>query len=165
MLCAVFAIAASLYFGISSANAQQVSINAPLKSGTLILLATQNTNLPSLTNTLKEPITVKIKAEGKWNFGQDVGQDKYGELVDANGNSKYDRNNSAMKFPAFYAATLVALKNNQPVASGKEQTIELLPGETVSFINNDAINGYSDNSGTQTINYSFVSKVVNGCGC
>ena len=42
--------------------------------------------------------------------------------------------------------------------SGKEQTFELEPGESVSFIINDDPNFYENNNGEAIINYSVISS-------
>lgn len=138
------------------AFAASVDINA---SGELTVLSTQEKDLPSLTNKSDKPITVKIQAEGLWNFGPGK---EFGKQVDANGNPRFPGAPNDMQFPSFNAATLVALKNNKPVASGKEQTIKLLPGETVFFTNNDLPTRYGDNTGSQKIKFS-ISPVIIPC--
>lgn len=77
--------------------------------------------------------------------------------MDGDGNTAQTGRNPYMHFPDITPSALVAVKNGQAVASGKEQTIELSPGEFVSFINNDQPGVYGDNSGTQTVKWSIAS--------
>jgi hypothetical protein len=148
------------------------SINVSSPSGALELLATQDKNLPGLTNTSDKPITVEINATGKWSLyrpdiaGQTGDMAKFQALVDGNGytdealkNPKYK-----YKYPTANPAALVAeIKDSQGnvkrVAAGKTQTLELQPNETVSFVANDATSCYLDNHGKLSIAYSIVSKV------
>jgi hypothetical protein len=122
------------------------------------VFANEEVNLPKLTNTLGKSVTLKLQASGQWNFGTDPNP---ANIVDANGSTR-DRDQNGFLFPMLFSgikpSTLVALKNNQVVASGKSQTISLQPGETVSFIMNDQPGIYSDNTGSQILKYSFECK-------
>jgi|LakMenEpi03Aug12_release.lakeMendotaPanAssembly.Ray.scaffolds.fasta_scaffold192664_2 hypothetical protein len=133
-------------------------ITSCLPDGTLTVFANEEVNLPKLTNTLGKSVTLKLQASGQWNFGTDPNP---ANIVDANGSTR-DRDQNGFLFPMLFSgikpSTLVALKNNQVVASGKSQTISLQPGETVSFIMNDQPGIYSDNTGSQILKYSFECK-------
>ena len=133
-------------------------ITSCLPDGTLTVFANEEVNLPKLTNTLGKSVTLKVQASGQWNFGTDPNP---ANIVDANGSTR-DRDQNGFLFPMRFSgikpSTLVALKNNQVVASGKSQTISLQPGETVSFIMNDQPGIYSDNTGSQILKYSFECK-------
>jgi hypothetical protein len=122
------------------------------------VFANEEVNLPKLTNTLGKSVTLKVQASGQWNFGTDPNP---ANIVDANGSTR-DRDQNGFLFPMRFSgikpSTLVALKNNQVVASGKSQTISLQPGETVSFVMNDQPSIYSDNTGSQILKYSFECK-------
>jgi len=150
------------------------SINSSSPSGAIELLASQEVNLPGLANTSDKPITVEIKATGQWSllrpdapnagvweifkaqFDGDGSSD--GKLKEL-GETKY-----TYKYPTANPAALVAeIKdaqgNTKRIVSGKNQTLELQPNETVSFTANDATSGYFDNYGQLSIAYSIVSKV------
>ena len=129
----------------------------PLPTGELIVMANEEQNLPSLTNDSDKKITLKIKAEGSWNYGWSANNEPIANMVDANGNPVDTGRQQYMRFQGITPAALVAVKNDQAVASGKEQTVELNPGETVSFINNDQPWIYFDNSGSQTVKWSILS--------
>lgn len=133
-------------------------ITSCLPDGTLTVFANEEVNLPKLTNTLGKSVTLKLQASGQWNFGTDPNP---ANIVDANGSTR-DRDQNGFLFPMRFSgikpSTLVALKNNQVVASGKSQTISLQPGETVSFVMNDQPGIYSDNTGSQILKYSFECK-------
>ena len=154
--------AGSLKINYSVVAPCPVPTPAPLVSclpdGQLTVFANEEVNLPKLTNTLNKPVTLKVEASGQWNFGTDPNP---ANIVDANGSAR-DRDQNGFLFPMRYAgfkpSTLMALKNNQVVASGKSQTIALQPGETVSFIMNDQPGIYFDNTGSQVLKYSFECK-------
>jgi hypothetical protein len=133
-------------------------ITSCLPDGTLTVFANEEVNLPKLTNTLGKSVTLKLQASGQWNFGTDPNP---ANIVDANGSTR-DRDQNGflfpMRFSGFKPSTLIALKNNQVVASGKSQTISLQAGETVSFIMNDQPGIYRDNTGSQILKYSFECK-------
>ncbi|MFB2922995.1 MULTISPECIES: hypothetical protein [Aerosakkonema] len=128
--------------------------NYELPTGELTVYANEEQNLPSLTNESHIKITLQIQAEGSWNYGDSW---IFANPVDANGNPENSGREPYVRFSHIKPAALVALKNDQAVANGKKQTIELQPGETVSFINNDQQGVYYDNSGTQTVKWSILS--------
>jgi hypothetical protein len=132
---------------------------ASREKGQFVLPAYQTTNLPSLTNGLNNPVSVNIVAEGKWNYGS---QSPFSTLVNANGNPGsagiYQAN---LRFPNVNPAALVTVKNDKVLAFGMQNKLELRPGETVLFINNDVAGNYGDNSGSQTITYSFSNNDKN----
>jgi plastocyanin len=125
-----------------------------IPSGELIVQAAEENNLPSLTNTSNKRLTLKIQAEGMWSYG---GEDAFANQVDANGNVAETGRHPYMRFPDITPAALVAVKNNQAVASGKDQMISLDPGESVFFVNNDQPGVYGDNSGSLTIKWSIAA--------
>ncbi|MEB3177872.1 MAG: hypothetical protein VKL59_02355 [Nostocaceae cyanobacterium] len=132
-------------------------INQQDTSMRLTLLANQETNLPSLTNNLNNPVSVNISATGQWNYGTQI---PFNRLVNANGNpGSAGRFQSSLRFPNISPAVLVTVKNNTVLGSGMQHSFNLLPNETASFINNDAGGNYGDNSGSQTINYSVSSRI------
>ena len=130
-----------------------------LPSGEITVFANEEKNLPKLTNNSDKTIKLKIKAEGKWSYG---GQDTFANQVDGDGNTAQTGRNPYMRFPDITPSALVAVKKGKAVASGKEQTIELSPGEFVSFINNDQPEVYSDNSGSLIIKWSIAGISSNG---
>lgn len=125
-----------------------------LPSGELTVQANEEKNLPSITNTSNKRLTLTIQAEGKWSYG---GKEAFANQVDGNGNVAQTGRNPYMRFPDVTPAALVAVKNNQAVASGKSQMISLEPGESVYFINNDQPGVYDDNSGSLTIKWSIAA--------
>lgn len=125
-----------------------------LPSGEITVFANEEQDLPSLTNDTDKTIALKLQAEGLWTYGDTW---IFAKEVDADGNSENTGRQSFVRFPNIPPAALVALKNDQAVASGKEQTVELKPGESVSLINNDQQGVYADNSGTQTVKWSIAS--------
>ncbi|MEY3866634.1 MAG: hypothetical protein RLZZ338_525 [Cyanobacteriota bacterium] len=125
-----------------------------LPSGEITIFANEEKNLPSLTNNSNKTIKLKIKAEGKWSYG---GQGPFANEVDGDGNTAQTGRNPYMRFPEVTPSALVAVKHGQPVASGKEQTIELSPYEFVAFVNNDQPGVYGDNSGSLTIKWSIAA--------
>ncbi|OCR00368.1 hypothetical protein BCD67_00710 [Oscillatoriales cyanobacterium USR001] len=125
-----------------------------LPSGEFVVFANQEDNLPGLTNESDKKITLKIQAEGLWTYGD---SDIFSKQVDANGNTENPWRQPHLRFPNITPAALVAEKNGQALASGKEQMFELNPGESVSFINNDQPGVYGDNSGSQTVKWSISS--------
>ncbi|MBD2182095.1 Hsp20/alpha crystallin family protein [Planktothrix sp. FACHB-1355] len=125
-----------------------------LPTGELTVYANEEQNLPSLTNESDIKITLQIQAEGDWNYGDSW---IFANPVDANGNPENSGREPYVRFSHIKPAALVALKNDQAVAHGKGQKVELQPGETVSFINNDQQGVYYDNSGTQTVKWSILS--------
>lgn len=130
-----------------------------LPSGEISVFANEENNLPSLTNTTNKTIKLKIQAEGKWSYG---GKDAFANQVDGDGNTEATGRNPYMRFPDITPAALVTVKNSQPVASGKEQIIELSPYESVAFINNDQPGVYGDNSGSLTIKWSIAGISSDG---
>lgn len=130
-----------------------------LPSGEITVFATEEKNLPSLSNNSRQTLKLKIQAEGKWSYG---GQNAFADQVDGDGNKAQTGRNPYMRFPDVTPAALVAVKHGQAVASGKEQTIELSPGESVAFINNDQPGVYGDNTGSLTIKWSIAAISSNG---
>lgn len=125
-----------------------------LPSGEITIFANEEKNLPTLTNNSNKTIKLKIKAEGKWSYG---GQGAFANEVDGDGNTAQTGRDPYMRFPEVTPSALVAVKHGQPVASGKEQTIELSPYEVVAFINNDQPGVYADNSGSLTLKWSIAA--------
>lgn len=148
---------AKINYSVVPACNNQASTSC-LPDGTLTVFANEEVNLPKLTNTLGKSVTLKLQASGQWNFGTDPNP---ANSVDADGSNR-DRDQNGFLYPMRFSgvkpSTLVALKNNQVVASGKSQTISLQPGETVSFVMNDQPGIYSDNTGSQILKYSFECK-------
>ena len=137
---------------------------------TVLSIATDNTNLTGFTNTSDKPLTVSITAEGKWSLlkpdfaTSDPSIIKYKTPVDGDGCVR-DKNDEKFnfKYPKLNTAALVAevkdAKGNlKSSVAGKKQTIELLPGESVSFTINDDPAYFKDNAGQLKIAYSIVPK-------
>ena len=146
------------------------SVNSTTQTGSLDLLSTQFTDLPSLINNSGSAISVTIAATGQWSLVSPATSDstlaKYKTPVDGDG---YPRDQSdekyAFKYPKLNPAALVAeIKdasgNTKSTFSGKQQSFELQPGETVSFIINDDPKWYGNNVGNLTIGYSATAKNV-----
>ncbi len=141
------------------------SISSTVQRGTLELLATQDTNLPGLTNNSGSFITVSIVATGQWSLltpdfaTSDSNLAKYKQLVDGDG---YPSNKDfAWKYPSLNPGALVAEINNAQgnrvsLVSGRQQRFDLRPGETVEFVINDAPEYFANNFGKLTIVYSIV---------
>lgn len=142
----------------SSTTNKSVSVDnntdIALPTGEITVFANEEKNLPILTNESDKTITLKLEAEGLWTYGD---SQIFAKEVDANGNSEKTGREPYVRFPHIVPAALVAVKNDQAVASGKEQKVELKPGETVSFINNDQPGVYGDNHGSQTVKWSIFS--------
>ncbi|MFB2895907.1 hypothetical protein ACE1CI_23605 [Aerosakkonemataceae cyanobacterium BLCC-F50] len=138
----------------SSQQGGEINSDIELPSGELTVEATEEQDLPTLMNESDKTITLKIEAEGKWNYGNSW---IFAKEVDANGNAETSGQEAKMRFSKIKPAALVTVKYDQAIGSGKEQTIQMKPGEVVSFINNDETGYYFDNSGTQTVKWSIVS--------
>jgi hypothetical protein len=146
-------------------------VTTSTKAGALDLLSTQNTDLPGFKNTSDKAVTVKVQAEGKWSLlpqGKQRTDElaKLQPLVDADGYGAAVPDSFSMMYPEFKPGALVAeIKDAQgkkkSVLSGKDQSFELQPGESVSFIINDAPKYYGDNSGSMKLNYSLVTGCSN----
>jgi len=154
---ALFALAVIFLQVTAPAFAAPIGINSSTPSGSLSLPSSQEQDLPGFTNTSGVAVKLEIRAEGQWNLTRN--NTKFHSL-DANGlDSKYDE--GVLRFPQIKIGAVVAeIKDAQgnlkSVISGKQQTFELQPGETVSFIVNDDVKYYSNNTGIAKINYSVV---------
>ena len=146
------------------------SINSAPQTGSLELLSTQVTDLPALVNNSVSTITVAITATGQWtliNFAtSDPTLIKYKTPVDGDGYPR-DKNDEkyAFKYPKLNPAALVgeikdAKGNTKSTVSGKQQSFELQPGDTVSFIINDDPKWYGNNTGKLSIGFSATAKSV-----
>ena len=148
------------------------SINSTPQTGSFELLSTQLKNPPALTNNSGSTVTVAITATGEWallnaNFvTSDPTIIRYKKLVDGDG---LPREKSDEKFPFKYPnlnpAILVgeikdAKGNTKSTVSGKKQSFELQPGDSVSFIINDDPKWYGDNAGKLTLSYSATAKTA-----
>ena len=142
------------------------SVNSSTTAGSFVLPATQDKDLPGFTNTSEKPVTIKIQAEGKLALiasgaKTDSKYDKYKDQVDGNG---YDFKASGfnLNYPEWKPGSLIAeivdaQGNRKSVLGGKDQTFELQPKETVTFIVNDDTAYYGNNSGSLKIDYSIVA--------
>lgn len=148
------------------------SITSVPQTGSFELLSTQLTNPPALTNNSGSTVTVAITATGEWslvnaNFvTSDPNIIRYKKLVDGDGltREKSDEN-FKFKYPNLNPAILVgeikdAKGNTKSTVSGKQQSFELQPGESVSFIINDDPKWYGDNAGKLTLSYTAAAKTV-----
>lgn len=155
----------------SPAFAALTEVTTSTKAGVLDLLSTQDKDLPGFKNTSDKAVTVKVQAEGKWSV---LPQDKkardevakFQPLVSADGYGAAAPDNFALMYPEFKPGALVAeitdaQGKKKSVLSGKDQSFELQPGESVSFIMNDDPKYYNNNSGSMKLNYSLVTGCSN----
>jgi hypothetical protein len=141
------------------------SFNANTQGGSFELLSTQEVPLPALTNVSDHPVEVTITSTGEWSLINFKTSDpklvKYTTLTDGNGYVR-DENDKKYKFkyPHLNPAALVAeIKDSEGNVKssfgGKEQNLELQPGDTLSFIINDDPGYFKNNFGSLTISYSI----------
>jgi hypothetical protein len=116
-------------------------------------------SLANFVNVSGRPITLRIDAQGMWNYGRPA---EYQTAVDANGRPSGPIHNARFKScsgqeipPAALVAFKNGLYNPEVVGFGKELTISLQPGEKVFFIINDEPGLYHDNSGNLTLRWSY----------
>lgn len=146
------------------------SLVSTSQTGSLELLATQLNNPPALANNSGSTVTVSLTATGQWaliNFAtSDPSLAKYKTPVDGNGHVR-DKNDEkfGFKYPNLNPGALVgeikdAKGNTKSTVSGKQQSFELQPGDTISFVINDDPKWYADNTGKLTIAYSVTAKAT-----
>ena len=146
------------------------SLVSTSQTGSLELLATQLNNPPALANNSGSTVTVSLTATGQWaliNFAtSDPSLVKYKTPVDGNGHVR-DKNDEkfGFKYPNLNPGALVgeikdAKGNTKSTVSGKQQSFELQPGDTISFVINDDPKWYADNTGKLTIAYSATAKAT-----
>ncbi len=160
LLSAIVAIA--VIFLPAPALAALTPINADAQNGQLTVLATESKDLPGFTNTLSYPVKVKISAEGQWRAAKPG--EANSDLVDADAGNNVPY--SAWLYPDLKLGTLVgqitdAKGAKKFIKSGKNQEFELQPGDSVSFIFNDGLPYFADNSGSQIIKFSSVANKPN----
>lgn len=139
--------------------------NAP-SVGSLSLPTNKDKGLPGFINTSKKPVTIKLQALNKLALlSPDAKVDqsvlKYKTEVDADGYGSAVEG-TTLKYPEFKLGVLVgeikdAQGKTKSLISGKEQTFELQPSESVTFIVNDDVKSYADNIGTLKLDYSVVA--------
>jgi hypothetical protein len=152
------------------AFAAVTSINSSTAAGSFDLPATQDKDLPGFTNTSGKPVTVKIQAAGTWAFvnqSRQVSPEFEAFKVPFDGDGFKTKagttgTNPKLKYPRLPGGALVATVTNakgelKAEVSGKDQSIELQPGESVKFGFNDETTEYADNAGSLKINYSVVA--------
>ena len=141
------------------------SFNANTQGGSFELLATQEVPLTVLTNVSDHPVEVTITSTGEWSLINFETSDpklvKYTRLTDGNGYVR-DQNdeNYKFKYPHLNPAALIAeikdAKGNvKSSVGGKQQSLELQPGDSLSFIINDDASYFQNNFGKLTITYSI----------
>jgi hypothetical protein len=139
------------------------------QTGSLDLLATEYKNPPGLANTSGEAIKITITATGQWyllkpDFAtNDPDLVKYKTPVDGDGYAR-DQNDQKFnfKYPQLNPGALVGEIKDDPnpkgntksTVSGKQQSFELQPKDTIYFIINDDPKWYDNNAGKLTIGYS-----------
>ncbi|MFB2738303.1 hypothetical protein [Umezakia ovalisporum] len=144
------------------------SINSNSQAGSLELLATELTSPPALLNNSGSTVTITLTATGQWSLINFETSDptliKYKTPVDGDGHPR-DKNDEKykLKYPQSNPGALVAeIKdakgNTKSTVSGKQQSFELQPGETVSFLINDDPKWYGNNAGKLTISYTSTVK-------
>ena len=144
------------------------SIASTSQNGSFELLATELKTPPALANNSGSTVTISLTATGQWSLltskTSDPGMIKYNTPSDGDGYAR-DKNDEkfAFKYPNLNPAALVgeikdANGNTKLVVSGKQQSFELQPGDTVSFIANDDPKWYGNNTGKLTIAYSATTK-------
>jgi hypothetical protein len=148
------------------------SITSVSQSGSFELLSTQLKNPPSLTNNSGSTVTVAITATGEWSLlkadfaTSDPDIIRYKKLVDGDGLPREKRDEKfKFKYPNLNPAILVgeikdAAGNTKSTVSGKQQSFELQPGDSVSFIINDDPKWNDDNAGKLTLGYTVAAKTV-----
>ena len=148
------------------------SIASVPQSGSFELLSTQLTNPPSLTNNSGSTVKVAITATGEWsllnaNFAtSDPDIIRYKKLVDGDGLPREKRDEKfKFKYPNLNPAILVgeikdAAGKTKSTVSGKQQSFELQPGDSISFIINDDPKWYADNAGKLTLSYTAAAQTV-----
>jgi hypothetical protein len=152
------------------AFAAVTSINSSTAAGSFVLPAIQDKDLPGFTNTSDKPVTIKIQATGTWayvNQGRQVSPEfeQYKVPFDGDGfktKAGTTETSAKLKYPKLPGGALVATVTNakgelKAEVSGKDQSIELQPGESVKFGFNDETTEYGDNAGSLKINYSVVA--------
>ena len=158
---ALFALAVIFLPVTAPAFAASISINNATTAASLTLPAKQTTNLPGFTNDSDKPVKLELRVEGKWSLSRTYAKGAYNS-VDGDGSDR-PYTASVIKFPEVKIGAIVAeikdVKGQlKSLISGKEQTFELEPGESVSFIINDDPNFYENNNGEAIINYSVISS-------
>jgi hypothetical protein len=169
-MAALFAMAISLspapaFAALAPITEKSLSATTTLCDtvGYLDLLATQDKDLPGFTNTSTQAVTLKIQSEGDLaliapNIGTNDQDVKYKARVDGEG---YSFNEGfSWKYPEWKPGALIAeIKDakglRKSVIGGKNQTFELQPNETVTFIVNDDPNFYGNNVGALKIKYTI----------
>ena len=148
------------------------SISSTTQTGSFELLSTQLKNPPALTNNSGSTVTVAITATGEWsllnaNFvTSDPNIIRYKKLVDGDGLPREKSDEKfKFKYPNLNPAILVgeikdAAGKTKSTVGGKQQSFELQPLDSVSFIINDDEKWYGDNAGKLTIAYSATAKSV-----
>jgi hypothetical protein len=140
------------------------SFNATTQSGSFELQAIQEVPLTALTNVSNHAVKVEITSTGQWcliNFETpDPKLAKYKRLTDGDGYEP-DKNAESykLKYPHLKPAALVseikdAEGNVKSSFGGKQQSLKLEPGETLSFVMNDDPHYFNNNAGQLTISYS-----------
>lgn len=163
-------LSASIALMPTPAFAALTSVNSSTTAGSFVLPATQDKDLPGFTNTSDKPVTIKIQGEGTWAY---VNQSRkvppqfelYKVPFDGDGfktKAGTTETNAKLKYPNLPGGALVATVTNakgelKAEVSGKDQSIELQPGESVKFGFNDETTEYSDNAGSLKINYSIAA--------
>jgi len=141
------------------------SFNAKAQGGSFELLASRDVPLTALTNVSDHPVEVTITSTGEWSLIDFETSDpqliKYRRLTDGDGYER-DQNDEKyrFKYPHLNPGALVsevkdAKGNVKSSVGGKQQNLELQPGETLSFVMNDDSNYFKNNTGKLTISYSI----------
>ena len=106
-------------------------------------------------NTWGRTIRVRFETSDTWNYG---GTEGYVQQVDGDGHAGGAIRDA--RFPNAQPCSLVSFRNGlanpEFVASGKVQTVDIQPGETLFFINNDQPGYYGDNSGRLVVRWTIV---------
>jgi hypothetical protein len=163
-------LSASIALMPTPAFAALTSVNSSTTAGSFVLPATQDKDLPGFTNTSDKPVTIKIQGAGTWAY---VNQSRkvppqfelYKVPFDGDGfktKAGTTETNAKLKYPNLPGGALVATVTNakgelKAEVSGKDQSIELQPGESVKFGFNDETTEYGDNAGSLKINYSIAA--------
>lgn len=148
------------------------TIASTSQSGSLELLATELKNPPALINDSGSTVTVAIGATGEWSLldANFVTSDptiiRYKKPVDGDGLTREKSDEKfKFKYPNLNPGVLIgeikdAKGNTKSTVSGKQQSFELQPGDSVSFTINDDPQWYGDNAGKLTISYTVTTKTV-----
>lgn len=99
----------------------------------------------SFTNNQPKPVTINVKADGRWKFNNSLWLGPYGAID----------SNPELPFPEKIGALVVHRASGVFEHVGGQASITLEANETVHFIINDSPGDYNDNVGYQSVVVSY----------